>query len=154
MSDPVDNPKPPRRTLRWVVATACLVALFTAGAWWVSGRRYLTDDRTIRVRAAEAAVREVLWTKPHPPAELFNTDSQEYEPSLSPDGNELYFVRGKAGGNAEIFLSRRIHGEWTKPEVLESINSPADDLGPRLTPDGRFLLFYSDRPGGVGGYDL
>src|SRR5688572_28488080 len=154
MTDQTDNPKPPRRALRWVIATVSLCALLASAAWWVSGRRFYTDDRTIHARAADAAVREILWTRPQAPSAAFNSADEEYEPSVSPDGAELYFVRGKAGRNAEIFVSRREHGAWGAPAPLAGINSAADDLGPRLTPDGRFLLFYSDRLGGVGGYDL
>src|SRR4051812_15358951 len=154
MSDPTDNLTPRRHTLRWVVFALCLAGGLLAAGWWLAGRRMYTDDRTILARASDSAVREVLWTKPQPPGDLFNTDAEEYEPSVSPDGNELFFVRGKAGRNAEIFVSRRQDGRWLAATPLTSVNSASDDLGPRLTPDGRHLLFYSDRPGGVGGYDL
>jgi hypothetical protein len=95
--------------------------MLTAAVWWLAGRRMYTDDRTILARASDTTVREVLWTKPQPPGELFNTDAQEYEPSVSPDGNELFFVRGKAGQNAEIFVSRRQNGRWQPPAPLTSV---------------------------------
>ena len=152
MSTP--TPAPRRHVLRWLAGGLVVVALLLAAGWWVAGKRVWTDDRSIFARAADATLRQVLWTKPQPPNELFNTDAEEYEPSVSPDGNELFFVRGKAGKNAEIFVSKKVGGRWQAPVPLAGINTPADELGPRLTPDGRFLLFYSDRAGGVGGYDL
>ena len=156
MNEHPDIPTPisRRRALRYVIPGVVLCALLAGAAWYFSGRRVWTDDRTIRVRSSDATVREILWTVPQPPAEHFNSADEEYEPSISPDGNELFFVRGKAGRNAEIYLSRRERGRWLEPAPLDGVNSPSDDLGPRLTPDGRFLLFYSDREGGLGGYDI
>ena len=156
MADESDatSSKPKRHVLRWLVGGVVLCALVAGVAWFVTGRRVWTDDRTIHVRAADANVREILWTVPESLGEPFNTADQDYEPSISPDGTELFFVRGKAGRNAEIFVSRRVRMKWTDPVPLADVNTPGDDLGPRLTPDGRFLLFYSDRPGGRGGYDL
>src|SRR5436305_9085655 len=132
MEESPDNPVRKGRAGWWVPSAFCLIALVGVGAWWVYGKRVWTDDRTIHSRASDSAVREVLWTKPQPPSDLFNTDGEEYEPSVSADGNELFFVRGKPGHNAEIFVSRREHGRWTAPRPLEGINSPYDDLGPRL----------------------
>src|SRR5688500_17764177 len=99
-TDPPPQPQTPtskRRAVRYVIPGVLLCALLAAGAWWLAGRRIWTDDRTIRVQAADATIREVLWTKPLPPGALFNSDDEEYEPSISPDATELFFVRGKAG---------------------------------------------------------
>ena len=156
MTEPGDNlipGKPKRHPWRWLLAGAALCALVTIG-WFLAGRRVYTDDRTIHARASGASIREILWTVPKSLGERFNTPDHDYEPSVSPDGNELLFVRGKAGRNAEIYVSRRERNHWTDPVPLAGINTAHDDLGPRLTGDGRFLVFYSDRPGGLGGYDL
>src|SRR6186713_2864441 len=98
MSDPTDNPTPAskRHWMRWIAGGTVVVGLLLAVGWWAAGKRVWTDDRSIFAKAADATLRQVPWTKPQPPSELFNTDAEEYEPSVSPDGNELYFVRGKA----------------------------------------------------------
>src|SRR4051812_25965071 len=143
-----------RHYLAWSVAGLLLGLGVAALAWWYVGAKVWTDGREVRIAAARTDPREVLWTPPRSLGEGFNTPDQEYEPSISPDGTELYFVRGKAAKNADIYVSRRVNNRWAEPAPLEGVNSEADDLGPRLTPDGKFLLFYSDRPGGYGGYDL
>ena len=63
-------------------------------------------------------------------------------------------MRGKAGGNADIYLSTRTVDGWTDPTPVDAVNSNRDELGPEPTADGSALYFYSNRPGGVGGYDI
>ncbi|MHC5005534.1 MAG: TolB family protein, partial [Planctomycetota bacterium] len=70
------------------------------------------------------------------------------------DGMSLLFVRGRAGGSADIYVADRTPRGWTEPRPLEGINTEADELGPEPSPDGRTVYFYSDRAGGAGGYDL
>ena len=116
--------------------------------------RYYTDADTIRVPYDGAQIRDILWQPAKSLTELINTGEDDYEPCLSADGSRLFFVRGKAGENAEIFTSiRTLHG-WSEPVALSDVNSEYEDLGPAPTADGSALYFYSDRPGGYGGYDL
>lgn len=138
-----------------------LLALFlvVAGlfAWrvWPRQRTFYTDAASIRQSAEEALLRDVLWEPPvQVLAEVLDGGANEYEPRLSWDGLTLFFVRGKAGENADIFVSRRSPEGWSDPRPLDAINSDYDDLGPECSSDGRSLYFYSDRPGGAGGYDL
>src|SRR5437867_4511548 len=138
----------------WSLIGAVAGLAIASFAWWVIGGKVWTDGRELRVPASRARPREVLWTPPKALDASFNTPDQEYEPSVSPDGTELYFVRGKAARNADILVSYRRNNQWTPPEPLAGVNSEYDDLGPRLTADGQFLLFYSDRPGGIGQYDI
>jgi hypothetical protein len=138
----------------WAASGAALaVVVVAAVVWFAAGQKFWTDGKSLRVSDRDARLRQVVWA---PPVELegFDSDQQVYEPSLSPDGTELYFVRGKAGKNAAILVSLRRNNAWTKPEPVKAVNGPFDALGPRVTSDGKFLLFYSDRPGGLGGYDI
>jgi hypothetical protein len=98
--------------------------------------------------------RRVLWTTPERLGTWINVDEQTYEPALSSDGEELYFTRGRPGGNADLFVAKRRGGEWTDIIPLEAVNSIDDDIGACLTPSGERLYFYSNRPGGQGGYDI
>lgn len=139
---------------RWLFSLTLLGALAASSGYWFWGQKVWTDGVAIKIADSEARVREVIWTAPLALAAEINTDSHEYEPSIAADGSELFFVRGKPGGGAHIYVSHNQDGEWTQAEPLAAVNGPTDDLGPRLTADGRFLLFYSDRPGGLGGYDI
>ncbi len=113
-----------------------------------------TDADTIRAARDTVEPRDVLWQPPTALAAEINTTAEDYEPQLSWDGLTLYFVRGKAGQNADLFVARRTPQGWTAPVALDALNSEYDELGPEPSRDGTALYFYSDRPGGAGGYDI
>ncbi len=147
----------PRRWRRWFYATAVIVVVLgagLAGGWYLRTTTYYTDGDSIDEPRRLAAVRKILWQPPRTVDELSDFAGEVYEPSLSWDGLTLLFVRGRAGGDADIHASTRTPDGWTAPEPIDAINSPYDELGPRLSFDGSRLYFYSDRPGGLGGYDL
>ncbi len=146
---------------RWWLRAALAVGLIGlvvmgALAWRLRPRTsiFLTDGETIRQPAAAACVREVLWQPPVRLDQQINLPADVYEPCVSRDGLTLYFVRGRAGKNAELLSCRRTPDGWTTPTPLEGVNSEHDELGPHAAPDDQALYFYSDRPGGLGGYDL
>jgi len=141
------------------ILTAAIILLFViaGAAIWRSlplRTAYYTDANTIRQPAGSAAIREILWQPPRPLSDELNSAEHDYEPRISHDGSTLYFVRGKAGRNADIYFCSRLPVGWDKPAPLGDVNSDYDDLGPQPSPDGSLLYFYSDRPGGSGGYDL
>jgi Tol biopolymer transport system component len=110
--------------------------------------RFYTDADAINVPATIARTRDILWQPPRKLADVLNTTSDDYEPRLTADGLTLFFVRGKAGENADIHYSQRTHEGWSEPVPLVGVNSECDDLGPEPSHDGQSLYFYSDRPDG------
>ena len=92
---------------RWIVEFSAVTLLVTAigVAWWMLPQRraYLTDAGTIKEPLATAPVRDVLWEPPTRLPDRINTGAEDYEPRLSADGMTLFFVRGKAGQNADIY---------------------------------------------------
>lgn len=116
--------------------------------------RIYTDGVSVAVRASVAPVRNILWRAPDHLHRLINTPIYEYEPGLTADGERLYFVRGRAGHNANIYYVNRIDDGWSEPFALDAVNTLADELGPCPSPDGSALYFYSDRRGGSGGFDI
>jgi WD40-like Beta Propeller Repeat len=115
----------------------------------------------IVVGRARAAGKELIPRKlPFPPNDEFGS----YEPTITPDGNTIYFARFAGGGDkrvrgttTDIFVTRRIRqtgewpgtgADWTPPERLpDTVNSDALDQEPRITPDGKTLYFMSRRSG-------
>ena len=79
------------------------------------------------------------------------------EPSISSDGNTLYFVsdQPKGFGGTDIYkVIKNKKGKWGKPINLgEKINTPGDELNPFLYDDNK-LYFSSNGKPGYGGYDI
>jgi peptidoglycan-associated lipoprotein len=84
-----------------------------------------------------------------------NSPTSEYSPTMSPEGDKLYFaaleerkevtIISDAGDDfyAKIFMSPKDDDEWDKPEALdEKINRPGyHSVNPSVTPDGRRMYF-------------
>lgn len=87
----------------------------------------------------------------------FNSDTYSIaHPSLSIDGNTLYFSSTMPGGfgGADIYVVKRSGDTWGKPENLgENINSPGDEMYPQIAADGRFYFSSNGWPG-YGGLDI
>jgi hypothetical protein len=97
------------------------------------------------------------WSEPHSLGSFINTDDSEYYPSVANDGT-LYFYRREKDDNGDwdIYSSRFVEGNYTKPERLgDTINSSNWDFDPFIAPDESYLIFSSlDRVGGHGASDL
>lgn len=145
---------------RAITVTGAVVAglaLLGVAVWLTTPQSepYFTDSDTIHASQEIARLRDVLWQPPEQLSRPLNTSElDEYEPTISPDGLTMIFVRGKPGGGADLFQSVRTPDGWTEPESIESMNTDADELGPEFTQDGNGLYFYSDREGSLGGYDI
>jgi Tol biopolymer transport system component len=96
------------------------------------------------------------WTKPEN-VEAVNSDSTEYYMSLAANGN-LYFASDRSGtlGSHDIYVSRYVNGNYTKPENLgPAINSGNMEHDPMIAPDEQYLIFTSaDRRDSHGSGDL
>ena len=81
-------------------------------------------------------------------SQIINSDGHEYAPVITADGKTLYFCgRGREGniGGEDIFVSKFKEGEWTKPELLHSINTPYAHEAPlAISADGARLLIYAN----------
>ncbi|MFV0471148.1 MAG: OmpA family protein [Paludibacteraceae bacterium] len=77
-------------------------------------------------------------------------------PSISSDGEILYFVSDNIGGlgGKDIWKATNINGEWGALENLgPKINTQGDEMFPTVREDG-VLFFSSDGHPGMGGLDI
>ncbi len=89
----------------------------------------------------------------------FNDDNFScMHPSLSIDGQQLFFAADMPGGHGgfDLYVCRRqSDGSWSAPENLgPDINTPKNELFPFITYGGKTLLFASDGHKGLGGLDI
>ncbi len=75
-------------------------------------------------------------------------------PSLSGDGNTLYFVSDEFGGKGgkDIFKVEMTTNGWGEPQAINALNTASDELFPTII--GKDLYFASNGRGGEGGLDL
>jgi outer membrane protein OmpA-like peptidoglycan-associated protein len=91
-------------------------------------------------------------------------DGWEAQPSISADGNTLYFATIREhttqdkDGNPTIdiyYTTRKGNSGWAKAQPLgDGINTPGNDKSPFLHTDSRTLYFSSNGRAGAGGYDI
>lgn len=84
--------------------------------------------------------------------------SWESQPSISADGQTLYFVSDRTGGFGGYDVYKAVKGQagvWGTPINLGSvINTKGNEKSPFIHPDGKTLYFSSDGLMGMGGYDI
>ena len=100
-----------------------------------------------------------VWNGIRPMPETINRPgSWESQPSISPNGNILYFTSDRKGGYGGLDLYRSIrdaNGNWGVPENLgPAVNTKKNEKSPFIHPDSESLYFASDGHPGMGGYDL
>ncbi len=100
------------------------------------------------------------WSQPKNFGKPVNSTGHEGNPSLSPDGKTLYFMRcEQMDENNEAhcsiyFSTRKSPTKWSDPRPLPAPVNMGNELNPRIMIDNKTLVFASDRPGGKGKLDL
>ncbi len=96
------------------------------------------------------------WSAPKNMGGRINTRSWESQPSLSADGQTLYFASNRKGGigGRDLWLSRKTDGRWSAPENLSVLNTRGNDESPFIHADNTTLFFRSDQLPGMGSFDI
>lgn len=98
------------------------------------------------------------WEEPVNLGPPVNSPAWEAQPSISPDGNTLYFASNRSGGQGKMdiwYSERDREGNWGTPKNLgETINTLENEMSPFIHVDNQTLYFSSDGHKGMGGYDL
>lgn len=102
--------------------------------------------------------KEQRWNTPKPiKNKTINTSYFDGAPSLTGDGNTMYFVSGRNGDKSlsDIFVVYKDGKSWGEAVALPmSVNTLGNETTPFITPDNRYLFFSSDGRKGMGGYDI
>jgi outer membrane protein OmpA-like peptidoglycan-associated protein/tetratricopeptide (TPR) repeat protein len=91
--------------------------------------------------------------------DAFEHNNKEYSvahPSITPDGNRMYFVSDKPGGigGTDIYVAKRKGDSWETPENLGGkVNTSGNEMFPFIVGDST-LYFSSDGLVGLGGMDV
>ena len=90
------------------------------------------------------------------PFKFNNPDYNIAHPTISRDGNQLFFASNMPGsyGKSDIYYSLKENGEWTTPVNLgPGVNSESSEMYPFVHESGR-IYFASDQKSSLGGLDI
>ena len=115
-----------------------------------------SSDGIRKLELMESTFKDGKWSEKIP----FALNDKEYSvghPSLSADGNTLYFASDMPGGIGGVDIYRVIRnadGTWGKAENLgEKINTEGNEMFPFVHESGMFFFSSDGRPG-LGGLDV
>ena len=97
------------------------------------------------------------WSEPYNAGPGINTDINDVDAKLSPDGTVMVLVRSADfRKSTQLYISHLRDGKWENAEPIGPPVSPPDtiEFGALLSRDGKRLYFASNREGGHGGTDL
>jgi len=103
-------------------------------------------------------LKDGIWSKAKKLNEGLNTKYWEAHASISPDGQHLYFVSNREGGQGDldIYIADRLAGDnWGNIRNLSPvINTKWNENTPFLSADESVLFFSSEGHKNMGGYDI
>ena len=99
------------------------------------------------------------WKAPKAAPYSINTRGSETSFSISPSGNEIYFVsdhgKNNIGGKDIFFIKKLSDKKWSKPQNAGSIiNTIYDEESVRFSITGDTLWFSSKGHNSIGGFDI
>ncbi len=103
-------------------------------------------------------LRRGVYSRPVNVGRPLNSAAWESQPSVSADGNTIYFASNRPGsiGETDLWMATRsASGIWNEPENLGPvINTSGSELSPFIHHDNQTLYFASDGHPGMGGLDI
>lgn len=98
------------------------------------------------------------WIEPEKMPRPINTSFFESSVSVTADGNDIYFISERTGGEGrgDIYVSHKTGGNsWSNPKNLgEIINTKEDEKFVFIHPNGKTLYFASEGHQSMGSYDI
>ncbi|CAN5423354.1 hypothetical protein BH11BAC2_BH11BAC2_12180 [soil metagenome] len=122
----------------------------------LKGKVHKSADKIVKLEIFKAKNKGgTEWTELEP----FQYNSDNYScahPSLSSDGQKLYFSSDMPGGKGgmDLWVCNKQGTGWSKPENLgDTVNTKGNEVFPVITDDGT-IYFSSDGHPGIGGLDI
>lgn len=127
----------------------------------IYSQRYLNCDLySTTYERTGAGGNDFIWSELVNMGPGINTkDGWEGQPTLSADGNTMYFTTTRKGSrdNDIYVVTRKEDGSWGDARPFDEINTDGKDKSPFLHQDSETLYFVStvsDKRKGVGGLDI
>ena len=122
---------------------------------YIGGQTKTATDGIIKLTILTATMADGVWTN----IQELSIDQKDYDyahPSISVDGNKLYFASNRPGGfgGMDLWVVEKAGDSWGAPVNLgPNINSAAHEIFPFIHADG--TLFYSSNGhNSMGGLDI
>lgn len=126
------------------------------GTLWISRNFAAPAQKGQRAKVGIFAhtLKDGVWSEKIP-FEFNDTGFNTGHPSVSADGQFLFFTSDRPGGEGgfDIYWCHKENGKWTKPvNAGKNINSPRNELFPFIHSSGK--LYYSSDKDSINGFDL
>lgn len=114
-----------------------------------------STQEEVNLKIYEAVKKDTSWKN----LTDFAYNSNDYStghPTLSHDGNTMYFVSDMPGGlgGTDIYKTQKVNGQWSKPENMgPAVNTPYNEMFPAIWKD-TVLYFSSEGHYNFGGLDI
>ena len=125
---------------------------------------YLTNQKAGGIGGFDILISELkgaIWSEPVNPGTPVNSKLHDGCPSVTVDGNTLYFMRcekmdiNKADNCKLMVVKKRPTGQWEEPVELPASINTGNSQVPRIMGDSETLIFSSNKfAGNKGGMDL
>ncbi|MFO7940446.1 MAG: hypothetical protein R6U66_11940 [Bacteroidales bacterium] len=119
---------------------------------------YLYREERLAGNIYVSHLKDGIWSKAQKLNEGLNTKYWEAHASISPDGQQLYFVSNREGGQGDldIYIADRLEGDtWGNIRNLGPvINTKWNENTPFLSAKESILFFASEGHKSMGGYDI
>ncbi len=125
---------------------------------------YLTNQKAGGIGGFDILISELkgaIWSEPVNPGTPINSKLHDGCPSVTVDGNTLYFMRcekmdvSKADNCKLMVVKKRPTGQWEEPVELPATINTGNSQTPRIMGDSETIIFSSNKfSGNKGGMDL
>ena len=117
-------------------------------------KMYFTSTKSPIVGGYDIMMSELkgkAWSEPQNFMFPINSKTNEGCPSVTMDGNTLYFMRcdkmdQRTAGGCKLFRAdKKANGQWDEPKELPSNINTGNSQTPRIMADSETLIFSSDK---------